>query len=258
MKWSHGIGLGSVLLAIGTASWVGCGDDDTTATPGADAGTDSAAAGDSGGGNDSGGQADTGGGDAGSGDAGLSCEVYCTQVTANCKSTGTFPPDKADTDGGNQQYVTKQGCLNECAKTPLGDINDKTGDTVGCRQYHSGAAQMDPKLHCPHAGPSGGGVCSGGDGGVEARCYTFCARALSLCTVEAGVPAGDVPFPTLADCTAKCNSGPFQFDTTKLELLNNGNDLNCRQYHLEAAYENPPGTAATHCPHLKTASATCN
>ncbi|MDB4998290.1 MAG: hypothetical protein JWM74_5722 [Myxococcaceae bacterium] len=257
MKWSHGIGLGSVLLAIGTASWVGCGGDDTTATPGGDAGTDAVSA-DSGGGTDSGGSTDGGGGSDTGADAGLSCEVYCTQVTENCKSTGTFPPDKADVDGGNQQYVTKQGCLNECAKTPVGSITDTAGDTLGCRQYHSGAAKVDPKLHCPHAGPSGGGVCSGGDGGAESRCYTFCARALSLCTVEAGVPQGDVPFTDLADCTSKCNNNPFKFDSTKQELLNNGNNLNCRQYHLEAAYENPPGTAATHCPHLKTGSATCN
>jgi hypothetical protein len=253
MKWSHGIGLGSVLLAIGTASWVGCGDDDTAVTPGVDAGADALVTPDSGGGGDSGGGTDGGGGT----DAGLSCEVYCTQVTANCTTVGTFPADKADTDAGNQQYVTKVGCLNECAKTPVGDINDKTGDTLGCRQYHSGAAKLDAKLHCPHAGPSGGGLCSGGDGGVESRCFTLCARAESLCTAEAGVPPADVPFKDLADCTNGCNKDPYKFDQTKPELLGNGDDLNCRQYHLEAAYENPPGTALTHCPHLKNKSDTC-
>ena len=254
MKWSHGIGLGSVLLAIGTASWVGCGDDDTAATPGVDAGADALVSPDSGGGTDSGGATDSGGGAV---DAGLSCEVYCTQVMANCTSTA-FPPDKSDPDAGNQQYVTKRGCLNECAKTPVGDINDKAGDTVGCRQYHSGAAKLDPKLHCPHAGPSGGGVCSGGDGGVEARCFTMCARALSLCTVEAGVPAGDVAFASVADCTSKCSIGnTYKFDPTKSELLINGDNLNCRQYHLEAAYENPPDTALTHCAHLKPDSGPC-
>ena len=253
MKWSHGIGLGSVLLAIGTASWVGCGDDDTTANPGVDAGADALVSPDSGGGTDSGG---------GAADAGLSCEVYCTQVTANCTTTAPsqFPGNKGETDGGNQQYVTKQGCLNECAKTPLGDINDKAGDTVGCRQYHSGAAKVDAKLHCPHAGPSGGGLCSGGDGGVESRCFTFCARALSLCTAEGGVPAGDVPFTNVADCTSRCGEtvdGGYRFEPASLELLNDGHSLNCRQYHLQAAYENPPTSAANHCAHLKNPSATC-
>jgi hypothetical protein len=35
-----------------------------------------------------------------------------------------------------------------------------SGNTLGCRIYHGGApAVMDAATHCPHAGPSGAGVC---------------------------------------------------------------------------------------------------
>ena len=39
------------------------------------------------------------------------------------------------------------------------DGGDTTGNTIGCRLYHAGAAAADPVLHCPHAGPTGGNVC---------------------------------------------------------------------------------------------------
>jgi hypothetical protein len=33
------------------------------------------------------------------------------------------------------------------------------GHTIGCHTYHAMAAANDEALHCPHAGPGGGGVC---------------------------------------------------------------------------------------------------
>lgn len=257
MKWTRGVGFGGVMMAVFTAAWLGCGDDSST-TGGSDGG------GSDGGGSDALVQPDGnsgdggGGGDSGFVDAGLSCKVYCDQVTANCTSDpGTHPPHEPAADAGNQQYNSKAGCLYECSKMALGTISDTTGDTVGCRQYHSGLAPTNPKLHCPHAGPSGGGVCSGGDAGTD-RCDTFCKLALQICVVDSGIPDASVPFTSLSDCTTKCANAPYTFNTGRPELMFDGNDLNCRQYHLEAASEGMPGSGTTHCIHLIPNSAVCN
>ncbi len=50
-------------------------------------------------------------------------------------------------------------CMTACAGWYAGTEADVDGDTIGCRTYHAGAALGDPVLHCPHASPSGGGVC---------------------------------------------------------------------------------------------------
>jgi hypothetical protein len=51
-----------------------------------------------------------------------------------------------------------------CATWAEGTEGDTTGDSVQCRIYHAGGpAAGDPGLHCPHAGPDGGGVCVAAD-----------------------------------------------------------------------------------------------
>ncbi len=260
MKWTHGVGFSAVVMAVSAAAWLGCGDDSST-TGGTDGG------GSDGGGSDALVQPDGQGSDAGEGgdsaggtDAGLSCAVYCDQVVAHCTSDpGTHPPHEPAVDAGNQQYNSKAGCLAECAKMKLGTITDTAGDTVACRQYHSGApAVANPKLHCPHAGPSGGGVCSAGDAGTD-RCATFCGLALQLCVADAGIDPANVPFTSLSDCMNKCGTAAYTFNTAKPELMFDGKDLNCRQYHLEAASEGMPASGNTHCPHLRDdVSSPCN
>src|ERR1041385_3222652 len=70
-----------------------------------------------------------------------SCMTYCTQVQANCT-------------GAQAQYPTMDQCMGTCATFPVGTLADTTGNTLGCRQYHSGApSQSAPMTHCYHAGP---------------------------------------------------------------------------------------------------------
>jgi hypothetical protein len=78
--------------------------------------------------------------------AGLSCTAYCATIATNCT-------------GANEQYDNENECVTECASWPVGTPIDQAGDTLGCHNYHAGAAAADPGLHCPHAGPTGGGVC---------------------------------------------------------------------------------------------------
>lgn len=70
----------------------------------------------------------------------LSCTDYCTTFLANCA-----------TDPSNT-YTDQADCEAVCAGFECGTSADVTGDTLGCRIYHAGAAASDPAVHCPHAG----------------------------------------------------------------------------------------------------------
>lgn len=111
----------------------------------ADAGSD--------GGREDGGRMDAGVRDAGPrpGDSGPdscpSCAEFCTTVATNCA-------------GSDRVYSDEAECRTECEAFACGMRGETTGDTRACRLYHAGAAAADPRTHCPHAGPSGGGVCS--------------------------------------------------------------------------------------------------
>jgi len=75
------------------------------------------------------------------------CTDYCAEYFLYCM-------------GKNDVYETDlDACLSACGEWYPGSDADVDGDTVGCRTYHAGAALGDPELHCPHASPSGGGVC---------------------------------------------------------------------------------------------------
>jgi len=75
------------------------------------------------------------------------CANYCSVYFGNCK------------DGLNV-YTDNDACLSACGAWYQGSDVDVAGDTIGCRTYHAGAALGDPALHCPHASPGGGGVCT--------------------------------------------------------------------------------------------------
>jgi hypothetical protein len=259
-------------LAFGGA--LGCGDDTGTTTNdagGADAtkdtgggGIDSSVA-DTGGGEDTGtaetggddtgvseGGEDTGAGEAGGeggsgeggtdagteggtdGGVGLDCTSYCTLVMANCT-------------GNNAQYQSAPECMNACAQLPLGMLQDKMGDTVGCRIYHAGLAATLPNPHCWHAGPYGFGVCG-------SNCDDFCAIATSWCTAAGGFDAGMAPYGNLGDCKSACNMFTVLDGGADPGVYNaagpqSGNTLDCREWHLGAALGS---TAAqqVHCFHV--------
>lgn len=88
--------------------------------------------------------------DAGTTDAGTAmlCADYCSIAEAHCT-------------GADQLYPDRASCLASCAAFPLGASSDQAGNSLYCRLYHvDQPAAQDPALHCPHAGASGGGVCS--------------------------------------------------------------------------------------------------
>jgi hypothetical protein len=161
--------------------------------------------------------------------AALTCAYYCSTIQAACT-------------GAVSQYATMQNCLDTCAKfgTP-GALGDMSGDTLGCRIYHAEAAQMTPMVHCPHAGPTGGGVCGTSD------CAVFCPLQHAICGTTAYPMNGGSSCMGAQGCSSIATNPPYSSnDQSK-------NDIQCRFYHLTAAATDP----TTHCPHIAVASATC-
>jgi hypothetical protein len=159
----------------------------------------------------SGGETGAGGGS----DAGTpTCEDYCTTVTKNCADA-------------NAVYVSKDVCLAACKELPVGTTADTTGNTLGCRSYHAGAAASNATLHCPHAGPGGAGYCG-------TNCEGYCNLAQAVCST----------YQTQQDCLDICKTfkdmEPFSAQDVS------GNTLQCRLYHASVAAADP----TTHCPHI--------
>jgi len=150
----------------------------------------------------------------------------------------------------------------------MGTPGTEGGDSIACRQYHAGTpAQFDPTMHCPHAGITGADTCSGPvESGAQGRCASFCHMALALCDPNmlagAGLDASAIPFADEPACLAACGKGTgphlFDFDHGLDELVLSGDTLNCREYHLGAAYDDPATSdgratesAKAECPKLR-------
>jgi hypothetical protein len=121
-----------------------------------------------------------------------------------------------------------------------GALGMMSGNNLECRSYHAGAAAGGGAMtHCPHAGPAGDAVC--GD-----NCESFCTIALAKCPTQ---------YPTMNACTTACAG--FAMNTARYNSTStSGNSFACRMYHLSVAAIGA-GSAATHCPHTQTTSATC-
>ena len=193
----------------------------------------------------------------------LNCTTYCNQIMTNC--TGT-----------NAQYSDMAHCMGSCATFTVGTstATDATGNTLGCRIYHSGGPAMtDAVMHCPHAGPPGEKLnvasptyCSGGD-----LCATFCAEQIKTCgSMDAPIMLGGTAitpqYKNQAACEAVCKNGDATatppitaFDKTHLYgPTAAGNSLACRFNHWTNAASNaavtPPTAQSiagtqTHCNH---------
>ncbi len=76
-------------------------------------------------------------------------EPYCSLAQAYC-------------DGDNQLFTTLASCTGAAQLYDFdGTLGSTSGNTIQCRLYHlEVAAISDPEIHCPHASPGGGGVCS--------------------------------------------------------------------------------------------------
>ena len=152
------------------------------------------------------------------------CAAYCDKIQLNCI---------AGDGGGSAQYPGTSDCINHCmtaAAWPAGRSGDTSGNSIGCRLYHAGAAAADPLLHCPHAGPTGGNVCG-------TWCENYCQLMAKNCTGSSSVY--DAP-----TCMTRCATIPTNGHANDPA----GDSVQCRIYHLGVAASDP----ATQCPNAKT------
>jgi hypothetical protein len=187
------VSMAGLLLAGGLLSVLGCGSKGT------------------------GGGGGSGGGTGGGAAKDPTCEAYCTTIQANCTAM-------------NQQYSSKDNCLNSCKAIPVGKSADTSGNTLGCRIYHAGAAKSAPDMHCPHAGPGGDGTCG-------ATCDGYCQIAEMYCTDANKAKV----YTDAADCQADCKAHK---DDVRFNIsIDSGNHVACLLYHVQEASSVP----ADHC-----------
>ena len=156
-------------------------------------------------------------------DAPPTCADYCALYEITCE------PD-------HPQYDWADGldCETWCttwAGLEPGGAGADAGNSIGCRAYHAGvAAQVNPQIHCPHAGPSGGNVCG-------SWCDNYCDLAARNCK------AGDTLFASDEECETACEG--IAADGAPGDL--SGDTVQCRISVLGLAGSALPGSAAEWC-----------
>jgi hypothetical protein len=149
-----------------------------------------------------------------------SCERYCRTVGATCT-------------GAQAVYENEAQCLATCAALPLGSDDDEFENTVGARTYHGGEpAAFSPETHCPHASPTGDGVCGDEETGP---CDSYCTLLPAAC-----------PGVSLSRdaCLSDCASFPEQ-KTYAVATAEERGGLACRMLAVTRALETDD---EAHCP----------
>ncbi len=203
-----------VLSSLSLGSLAACGDDGGGTAIDAPATVDAPTGGD-GGGPDAPAAAPT-------------CSDYCTASAASCTAA-------------NLMYASTGECMATCMRFTAGTVGQTSGNTLGCRLYHAGAAAgsvANANTHCRHGGPGGDTLCG-------TNCEGFCTIVLGSCT------AGNLQYGgSMSTCMTACAG----YATTPIYVANaTGNNFACRLYHATAAAALP----GTHCPHTGVTSAAC-
>jgi hypothetical protein len=156
------------------------------------------------------------------------CEEYCKIELAACTDDLT-------------QYESQQQCMDVCgAFQTAGDIGtneDETGNTIGCRRYHSFNATLDATTHCSHSGPSGDGHC--GDHGTVAdghtgNCESYCTLLAAACADEFQSTFGSAD-KCMSECVKLPEAAPDSGYTLAKAKTSSG--LQCRILHAVEAFE---------------------
>ncbi len=160
------------------------------------------------------------------------CENYCHLAMTNCT-------------GANAVYDTPADCEAACADlVDDGEAGDTDGDTVQCRIYHAGVAgtngDTSAEIHCPHAGPDGGGVCVDAIEPVDPTCEAYCAAITDACTGD------NLQYADETACLTYCGASAQLPLGTSEDV--DGNTVGCRIYHAGVASTSDEN-AAIHCVH---------
>ena len=80
--------------------------------------------------------------------------VGSTLASTLCQTHTTF------CTGANQQYASAAECFAFLTQSiPFGQAYALGRNTLLCRSVHEQMARIRPQVHCPHIGPTGGGMC---------------------------------------------------------------------------------------------------
>lgn len=160
------------------------------------------------------------------GDGEPSCEEMCRHAQGTCR-------------GERAVYESTEQCLAVCELFDQGSPGDTFHPTVACRTYHAVTAAVDDAdFHCPHAGPTGDGMCGPDDGDVTGSCQAFCTILEAAC--------GDHDqWEARAACEAACSTdlaGKGAQPTMpgyRVATAESGDNLHCRALHAVRALEDP-------------------
>jgi hypothetical protein len=163
------------------------------------------------------------------------CTTYCHLVDKNCNGL---------------EYIDYDTCTQLCPVFDQGPAGDTTQNSLSCRTHFANLAATDPSK-CAAAGPLGGLVC-GND-----VCTTFCGLDQFTCNGQYEAYDGGG-----TECVADCRTGYPQYvlpdgGSSADILLESGNTINCRLYHLEASLSATLGGKMVHCQHTGLPSMTC-
>lgn len=164
-------------------------------------------------------------------DGAPSCDDYCNIELAACQ-------------GSLAQYQSKAQCLDVCAALDRGTNEDESGNSVGCRRYHSFNATALPETHCSHSGPLGDGHCGhdNADEGTTGNCVAYCRLVAAACPDDfAGSTIG-----TPEKCMAECVQLPEAVADSKYSVDNakKSTGLQCRVLHTVRAFADKTACAA--------------
>lgn len=170
-------------------------------------------------------------------DAEPTCETLCRTSLAACP-------------GELAVWESEAQCLTVCALFDLGEPSDTLHPSVSCRIYHAVSAGTEfPEFHCPHAGPTGEGMCGPGDADVSGTCQNYCLILDAACAehVPDSVKVGDEDLRSF--CETRCmtdlaNKGAQPVEPGySLARSESGDTLMCRTRQAIRALEAPAEAA---------------
>jgi len=173
----------------------------------------------------------------------VTCSRYCDVLEVACV-------------GDNSVYENRDQCEGACAELELGEPEEDTSDTIGCRTYHAVSSLADPTNHCSHAGPTGDGHCGidkaadpeKGTPAQFAACRPYCRLLEAACPSEFADK-----YASGTDCVEECDASDESFgakldqDYTVASAKEAGDTLICGTFYAVRALGDPEN-AAEHCP----------
>jgi hypothetical protein len=159
------------------------------------------------------------------------CEAYCAIELVACT-------------GDLAQYQSEAECLAVCNALPPGTNEDETGNSVGCRRYHSFNSSLGPENHCSHSGPTGDGHCGHDDldNGYRGNCESYCTLVAAACPTEFEQQAWNTP----EKCMEACIDLPEAPADSKYSVANaeKSTGLSCRVLYSVRAFEDQTACAS--------------